>query len=460
MSKKVANVLFLCLFLVACAQPGTSTAVPTQPVTPTPVPTPQPGTLMVDPMAGLGPISPYILGSNYGPWVAVPVDMLPSAYASGVQAIRFPGGAWGDRNDLKPYHIDPFIAFCEQVGAIPTISVRLRQGTPEQAAALVRYVNIEKQYGVVYWSIGNEPTLFAAELQTIGKADDYDTVQYNQEWRAFAEAMKAVDPTIKLMGPEIHQFNANYDFNPKDSAGRDWMTEFLKANGDLVDVVTFHRYPFPKSRENPDATIAGLREQSQEWSGTIVYLRGLIQEITGREIPIAITEVNTHYNQAIGGEATPDSHYNAIWLAELFGQMIVQDVFMVNHWMLTSKGGQGGWGIIGPGEQRPSYYTFQLYKQFGNELVAAASGVDNLSIYAARRDDGALTLILVNLADEAQTATLQVQGVNLSEAELWQLDPEHQPETGVNFVFPTNGEISLPGQSVSLFILQPYSPSP
>ena len=446
--------LAICLILVACAQPDTPTPTPL-PVTPTPFPTPQSGTIVVDPEASWGPISPYVLGSNYGPWVAVPVDMLPSAYESGVKAIRFPGGAWGDRNNLKSYHIDPFIAFCEQVGAIPTISVRLREATPEQAAALVRYVNIEKQYGVVYWSIGNEPTLFAAELQTLGKADDYDTVQYNQEWRAFAEAMKAVDPTIKLMGPEIHQFNSNPDFNPKDSAGRDWMTEFLKANGDLVDVVTFHRYPFPKSREEPDVTIADLREQSQEWSGTIIYLRELIQEITGRDIPIAITEVNTHYNQAVGGEATPDSHYNAIWLAELLGQMMVQDVFMVNHWMLTSKGGQGGWGLIGPGQERPSYDTFQLFKQMGSEMIAAASGVNNLSIYAAKRDDGALTLILVNRADEAQTATLQVQGVSLGQAELWQLDPEHRPEAGMSFTFPANGEITLPGQSISLFIIQP-----
>lgn len=454
MWKKFTLIILLTVLLGACAQSDVATETSVL-LTPTPFPTPEAGTVVVDPEASWGPISPYILGSNYGPWVAVSVDMLPSAYESGVRAIRFPGGAWGDRNDLKPYHIDPFIAFCEQMGAIPTISVRLREGTPEQAAALVRYVNIEKEYGVVYWAIGNEPTLFAAELQTLGKADDYDTVQYNQEWRAFAEAMKAVDPTIKLMGPEIHQFNANYEFNPKDSAGRDWMTEFLKANGDLVDVVTFHRYPFPRSREAPDVTVADLREQSQEWSQTIVYLRGLIEEITGRDIPIAITEVNTHYNQAVGGEGTPDSHYNAIWLAELFGQMMVQDVFMVNHWMLTSKGGQGGWGIIGAAEERPSYDTFQLFKQMGSEMIAAASGINDLSIYAAKREDGTLTLILVNLADTPQTATLQVQGVPLGQAKLWQLDPEHRPDAGTPFTFADDGNITLPGQSVSLLIIQP-----
>jgi len=353
--------------------------------------------------------------------------MLPDAFNSQVQAIRFPGGAWGDRNDLKSYHIDSFMGFIEQVGAIPTINVRLRQATPEQAADLVRLVNVENDYGVVYWAIGNEPTLFAAELRQLGVAEDYDTEQFNQEWRAFALAMKAVDPDIKLIGPEIHQFNYDINFNPKDSAGRDWMIEFLKANGDLVDVVSFHRYPFPRGNDQ-SVTIEDLREHSKEWDLTIPYLKSLIAEHTGRDLPIAITEVNTHYNQAIGGEATPDSYYNAIWLAEMFGRLMYQDVFMVNHWMLTSSGGQGGWGIIGRGELRPSYYVFQLYGQFGTELVYTDSGVEDVSVYAAWREDGRLTILTVNLADTEKEVALHIAGAAPGQMEHWQLTQDSLPE--------------------------------
>ncbi len=449
--------LILSLFTfwgVACRQPAApappaATAVPTAVIAPTPAP----GTLVVETAVAEGAISPYLLGSNYGPWVAVPVDMLPAAFNSGVTVVRFPGGAWGDRNDLKPYQIDYFMDFVRQMGAAATISVRLREGTPEQAAELVRYVNIEKQYGVEYWSIGNEPTLFAAELQTLGKADDYDTAQFNQEWRAFATAMKAVDPTIKLLGPEVHQFTYNEATNPKDSSGRDWMIEFLKANGDMVDVVTFHRYPFPAGQNS--ATIADLRAQTGEWAKTMAYLRGLIQELTGRNIPIAITEVNTHWNQAVGGEATPDSHYNAIWLAETLGQLLRQDVFMVNHWMLTSQGGQGGWGLIGRGEVRPSYYVYQLYSQFGTERVYAESGTADVSVYAARRADGALTVMVVNLADSEQQTSLQLPPEIPAQAELWRLDQAQTPETAVPFTLPDDGRLMLPAQSVSLFVFAP-----
>lgn len=442
-AKYLSFFLFLALLLAACGQNSPAPAA-----TPTPIPPPMPGTLHVVPEAALGAISPYLLGSNYGPWVSVAPAMLPAAYESGVTIIRFPGGAWGDRNNLRPYHIDYFMDFVAQVGAKASISARLREATPEQAAELVRYVNIEKGYGVEYWSIGNEPTLFAAELQTVGRADDYDTVQFNREWREFAEAMKAMDPTIKLVGPEVHQFTDNPNLNPKDSAGRDWMIEFLKANGDMVDVVTFHRYPFPSG--NFSVTVEDLRAHTREWARTLPYLRGLIQEHTGRDIPIAITEVNTHWNQAIGGEATPDSHYGAIWLAEMLGQLMRQDVFMVNHWMLTSQGGQGGWGLIGRSELRPSYYVFQLFKQFGEERAYAESGVADVSVYAAKRADGVLTVLVVNLADEAQTVALQVEGMGLGTAVIQQLTPEQNPEAAP-FTFPADGAITLPPQSVTLF---------
>jgi hypothetical protein len=441
----------LCILLVACRSPMTA---PTPVATPTDIPAAAAGTLVVEPARATGQVSPYLLGTNYGPWIAVPVDMLPAAFGSGVQAIRFPGGEWGDHNELRPYQIDAFIDFTRQVGAMPVITVRLLEGVPEKAAELIRYTNLEMGYGVTHWTVGNEPTLYAASLRARGRADDYDTEQFNREWRAMALAMRAVDPTIKLLGPELHQFNDDDGFNPRDSAGRDWMVEFLKANGDLVDVVTFHRYPFPRG-QNDVVRVEDLRRHTAEWERTIPYLRGLIAEHTGRDLPIAVTEVNTHWNAAVGGEATPDSHYNAIWVAEMFGRLMRQDIFMVNHWMLTSHGGYGGWGLIGRGELRPSYYAVRLFSQFGSELIHADSGVADVSLYAARRDDGALTLLIVNLADHEQEATLRVAGNLPAQAELWRLDPEQRPEAATHVTLSEGERLTLPAQSISLYVLRP-----
>lgn len=434
-------VLVIVLVMSGCAAPP-PTPIPTATTAPTAVP----GVLFVDPSQSRGPVSPYLMGSNHGPWIAIPVGMLDAAYASQVRAIRFPAGSWGDHNDVKTYQIDAFMDLVRQAGAMPTFSVRLLDGTPEKAGEMVRYTNKEKGYGVVYWSIGNEPTLFAGEVGV----GNYDTVRFNREWREIALAMKAVDPSIKLIGPEVHQYSVLEGVRPKDVNGLDWMDEFLKANGDMVDVVTFHRYPYGT---NP--SIEDLQQQSQEWDDTIQYLRARIHELTGRDIPIAITEVNTNYNKAVGGEATPDSYYNAVWLADLFGQAAREGVFMVNHWLLASDGSYGGWGIIARGEVRASYQVFQLYSRFGNEMIYANSGVPGVNIYAARRSDGALTLMVVNMLREPVNLPLVVNGRTPVKAELWQLTPDQNPDTAIEVSLPADGMLSLPGQSVSLYILAP-----
>ena len=105
----------------------------------------------------------------------------------------------------------------------------------------------------------------------------------------------------------------------------------------------------------------------------IIHARELIHEHTGRDLPIAVTEFNSAYDKSVGGEATPDSHYNAIWLADVLGRMIKNGVFMANEWASDREGGAGGLGLVGQYDVYPAYYTYQLYKKFGNELVYSSS---------------------------------------------------------------------------------------
>ncbi|HJS20150.1 MAG TPA: hypothetical protein VJ785_15490, partial [Anaerolineales bacterium] len=407
------------------------TTVPTPILLPTytPIPTPVPNTLFVDPSTSLGPISPLVYGSNYGPWLVVSLAMLPAAYDSGVTILRFPAGSWGDQNNVTPLQIDQIMDFAKKVGATVTISARMVDGTPEQAAELVRYTNIEKKYNVQYWSIGNEPTLYKGVYEN--KNEEYDVERYNTEWRAIAQAMKEVDPTIKLVGPDINQFS--YDTTPGATTNfsewdENWLIEFLKANADMVDVVSFHRYPFPLTNISGRPSMDELRRSAQEWDKIIIHARDLIREHTGRDLPIAVTEFNSAYDRSFGGETTPDSHANAIWMADVLGRMIRNGVFMANEWALATRAGYGGLGLIGQFDVFPAYYTYQMYKKFGNELVYSSSDDPDLSIYAARRPDGALTVMVVNLSLEEKVKALRLGDQTEVQAEAWLFDPSHQAE--------------------------------
>ena len=96
---------------------------------------------------------------------------------------------------------DEFLRFCELIDAEPSITVNTRTGTPEEAAAWVEYCNgtvdtaggreraangRTTPYNVNLWAIGSQSWELGAE----------DAVRRH---RAFAAAMKAVDPTIQTV---------------------------------------------------------------------------------------------------------------------------------------------------------------------------------------------------------------------------------------------------------------------
>ena len=121
--------------------------------------------------------------------------------------------AWGIP-EYNQFGTDEFLEFCKLIGAQPQIALNLGGGTPEEAAAWVRYV--DERWGNrragLFWELGNElwgdwnlgyPTL----AQLPGRT------------RAFSEAVRAVDPGAKLIAtgqdPDGYQtWNAAQLTNP------------------------------------------------------------------------------------------------------------------------------------------------------------------------------------------------------------------------------------------------------
>ena len=450
------TVLFLILIsLTACQADQVSTQIipvasQTIPVT---SPTPYPGKFWVDSLTDLGEISPYVLGANYGAFAELGAENLDDAKKSGITFLRWPGGHWGDLNDVRPVQVDYFVGISKNLmKAEPSISVRMPGGSPGQAAQLVQYVNIDMQYGVRYWSIGNEPNLFNPEFP------DWSAERYAKEWREFALAMKAVDPKIVLYGPDINQFVGDAAGNPQEGNGREYLVKFLKVNGDLVDVVTVHRYPFPvngKCQTCPGVTKEDLRDNTPEWDRIIPNLHALIVDTIGTDKPVGVTEFNLDYTNIVGTDTSPDSFYGAIWMADVLGRMIRQRPELLSVWLL--KANTAGHGLLGSFDIRPTYQIYQIYKRFGNHLLVATSDEEYVSLFAAKRDDGALTLVFVNRGESTiRKSLLLTDGANFKLAEYYLFDKDHaKVESQPLPEFVNDGEVELPGESVSLFVLNP-----
>jgi hypothetical protein len=167
---------------------------------------------------------------------------------------------------------------------------------------------------------------------------------------------------------------------------------------------------------------------------------------------VAVTEVNSNWANASGSDATPDSLYNAIWWADALGRMITQRVEIVTFFSLQSNPSTGAYGLLARSAPRPTYFTYQMYQHFGTTLVESSSGDGTVSIYASLHEDGRLALLLVNLGAEEKSLPLQIS-TEYALQEAWLLDATHQAEPIAVPAWQNGAPVTLPGASVTVFIL-------
>lgn len=137
-----------------------------------------------------------------------------------------------------------FLSLCEEILALPYITINYGSGTPEEAADWVEYCNgtpdsnfgglrtshgRRSPFNVPFWGIGNE--IYLENEQGFEK----NPADYGRKYMQFAKKMKAKDPSIKLIGCGWNQ------------AG--WNDGFLnEVDGDHIDYLSIHQYlPFPSN---------------------------------------------------------------------------------------------------------------------------------------------------------------------------------------------------------------------
>ena len=170
---------------------------------------------------------------------------------------------------------------------------------------------------------------------------------------------------------------------------------------------------------------------------------------------MAVTEINSDWTHATGGDSTPDSHYNAIWWGDVLGRLIKQKVDTVAYFLLTTQTSQGGYGLLARFEPRPTYFVYQIYQRFGDQLLYSSSDDSDVTIYAAERIDGKLTLIVINLGPEEKRKPILLDNSTPSgPAEVWLLSPDHNADQIDDQTVGTDGtELVLPGQSITLLVI-------
>jgi len=192
-------------------------------------------------------------------------DVIDEVRQLGVPIIRYPGGnfvsgynwldgvgpkqdrprildkAW-NTIDTNQFGTNEFMAWCKLVGAKPLMGLNLGTGTPERAAALVEYCNVEKgtkwsdlrrshgieqPYKVEHWCLGNE-------MDGPWQIGHMTATEYGMKAQDAARQMHYVDPSLKLI--------ACGSSHPRIPTYLEWDREVLEQCYENVDGLSLHRY--------------------------------------------------------------------------------------------------------------------------------------------------------------------------------------------------------------------------
>jgi hypothetical protein len=287
--------------------------------------------------------------------------------------------------------------------------------TPSDAANLVRHFNTNPSTKVTYWVIGNEPSNGSNGSLSI---QAYCTIFNNS-----VDAMRAVDPSIRVAGPAWAFFDSST------------LNSFLQCAGSKVDIIDYHHYGMGGSSLSNAAALS----QTGNWENEVNQTRQLINQVVpGRssQIDIQVGEYNWSWttNDGFNGWNGDDRFFqavNTVWGASVAGHIMYaggrghqysdQNGALSLTFEKNSDANHFGQTINDP---MPIYYGLEmftggnLFRHFGATAVSASTTLANTEVFASTSEKN---IVLINKDPSVtQSATVTTGGVMNGTADVWQ----------------------------------------
>src|SRR5947208_4188313 len=226
--------------------------------------------------------------------------------------------AWNALNSNQ-FGTNEYMAWCKAVGTMPLMGLNRGTGTPEQAAALVEYCNVDKgtewselrrkhgfnePYKVKRWCLGNE-------MDGPWQIGHITATEYGMKAQDAARQMRYVDPSLQLIA-----CGSSGPFMP---TYLEWDREVLEQCYQYVDGLSLHRY-FTNSQQDTGgdsskflAMNLSMEQQIEETIAVCDLVRG--QKRSPKKLWLSFDEWNVWY-RARSGDATNGHRQQAPHLLE------------------------------------------------------------------------------------------------------------------------------------------------
>jgi hypothetical protein len=389
-------------------------------------PLPDAGTVTLTRDGG-APIGPFAIGQNYWDWVdwardgVTGVTGTESRIAALDLKVLRAGGSANDTNQpaFDQVQIDAFVAYCRAVGAEPILQVPIvgdvdgGPATAQTAADMVTYANVTKGYGIRYWEIGNEPDLYPGSydggvpLTPAGLCTLYQSYEPAMK-AANAAAADGGGAPMTFLGPEL-----SYQYIPS----ADYLTPFLDACKNYVDIVAVHRYPYGGGTQPgvPGTSIRGALTDVSAFRARVASLQSIVATHARPGTPLAITEANLSFDYQesaytpAAAPAEPTTFYAGLWTADILGASLETGLWTLAFWDIGDRStAPSVLGFLQSGQPVPAYYTMQMISaNFRGTTVVPAGVPQGFSIYASY-DPGAATTAVFVLNKTAPAGNLAI----------------------------------------------------
>ncbi len=316
---------------------------------------------------------------------------------------------WHEPSDIGPktreqVGLDLFYTSGYTRGLPAMIPIAMLYGTPEDAAAQIRYLKT-RGYPISWIEMGEEP-----DGQYMLPED------YGALYLQFATALHGVDPELKLGGPVFEGVNHDITVWPDAQGKVSWLgrfVDYLKAHGRLSDLafMSFEHYPYEPCK----IQWSSLYDEPALITNIVRVWR---DDGLPPEIPLFITEVNIAWAT---GQSFVDT-FGALWLADFVGAFLTAGGDGLYHFHYLPSALHGGcnesYGTFGMFTVDADYEIQQPTSQFfasqlltqewvqpgdgAHRIFPAGSDIQDpaghvlVTAYAVLRPDGQWSLLAIN----------------------------------------------------------------
>lgn len=317
---------------------------------------------------------------------------------SKASVIRF-GGIAPDNNKPTNHQYLKMIDSVRAKGMEPIIQVPFHKWaySAQDAANIVQFLNVTKGKNIKYFIIGNEPDL------DYGYTSSSQVAAY---FKPFASAMKAVDPSIKIIGPECAWYNTGIINGLTTPGGPDDITGKDAAGRYYVDIISFHYYGFNGSQSRTDVInklyqTGGLNDNLATLNTRLASCNTAHNRTGSSALRTAITEANVGYRNAgndnLNG-AGVNSFVGAQFIAEMLSVGLKNSVNFMNVWsVVEGNNTELNIGYIDPttGHKKPAYYHYQMMAgNFKGNFINGSTNQANVKVFGSQTSQYTTVMIL------------------------------------------------------------------